>query len=130
MQKKKLILIIILSLITLGLTGILIYKNADNKNEDVIVQTNERDETKEQIEITNEYINIREENNSEANILGKVYKGEIYTILEKSEDEYYTWCLIETNNGIKGYVAIKYEEESYANLLDVVKEESVENTEE
>ena len=125
---KKIILIIILLIITLVLSGLLVYKNRDNKENEKIVQTNKRDEYVTQIEITNEYINIRKENDSEAELLGKVYKGEIYTVLETKEDEYYNWCLIETSDGKKGYIAVKYEEESYANFLEVKEKE--ENTEE
>lgn len=130
MKKKKIILIIILSIITLGLTGLLVYRNMDK--EEVIVQSNDRDETLEQFKVTNEYINIRKENNTESDILGKVYKDEIYTVLEKQEDEYYVWYLIETNTEIKGYVAVQYEEESYVELLEVKEEteEETENTEE
>lgn len=128
MKKKKIILIIILLIITLVLSGLLVYKNRDNKENEKIVQTNKRDEYVTQIEITNEYINIRKENNSEAELLGKVYKGEIYTVLETKEDEYYNWCLIETSDGKKGYIAVKYEEESYANFLEVKEKE--ETTEE
>lgn len=76
MNKKKIILIIILLVITLVLSGLLILKNMDNNKEEKIIQSNQRDETKEQIEITNEYINIRKEASSEADILGKVYKDE------------------------------------------------------
>ena len=60
-----------------------------------------------------------------------VYRDEIYTVLEKEEDEYYVWYLIETNTEIKGYVAVQYEEESYVELLEVKEaEEETENTEE
>lgn len=130
MKKKKIILIIILSIITLGLTGLLVYRNMDK--EEVIVQSNDRDETVEQFKVTNEYINIRKENNTESDVLGKVYRDEIYTVLEKEEDEYYVWYLIETNTEIKGYVAVQYEEESYVELLEVKEatEEETENTEE
>lgn len=130
MKKKKIILIIILSIITICLTGLLVYRNMDK--EEVIVQSNDRDETLEQFKVTNEYINIRKENNTESDILGKVYKDEIYTVLEKQEDEYYVWYLIETNTEIKGYVAVQYEEESYVELLEVKEatEEETENTEE
>ena len=128
MKKKKIILIIIMLIITLVLSGLLIYRNIDK--EEVIEQTNKRDETVEQIEITNEDVNIRKENDSESESLGKVYKGEIYTVLEKKEDEYYNWVLIETTNGIKGYIAVKYEEETYAEYLEIIEKESEENTEE
>lgn len=117
MKKKKIILIIILLIITIILSCLLIF-GKDNKKE-VVIQSNDRDETKEQFKVTNEYINIRQENKSDSELLGKVYKDEIYTILKKEEDEYYVWYLIETKNNIKGYVAAKYEEEDYVELLEV-----------
>lgn len=127
MKKKKIILIIILLVITFGLSGLLIIKNGNtnNKDEEKIIQSNERNESVEQIKITNDTINIRKENDSQSDILGKVYKDEIYTVLEKREDEYYVWCLIETNNNIKGYIAVKYEEEIYAEFLEVTESEEV-----
>jgi len=108
---------------------VLIYKNIKNDKEDKIIQSNQRDETKEQVEITNDYINIRKEASSESDVLGKVYKEEIYTVLEKQDDEYYNWVLIETNNNIKGYIAIKYEENTYANYLEVKEIEETEDEE-
>jgi len=128
MKKKKIILIIILLIITLVLSGLLIYKKLD-KQEEVIIQTNERNEYVEQLEIINDYINIRESNDSTSELLGKVYKGEIYTILETLEDDYYIWCKIKTNNDITGYIAVKYDDEDYVNYLEV-KEEVKENNKE
>lgn len=117
MKKKKIILIIILLIITIILSCLLIFRK-DNKKE-VVIQSNDRNETVEQFKVTNEYINIRKENKSDSELLGKVYKDEIYTIIEKEEDEYYVWYLIETKNNIKGYVAARYEEEDYVELLEV-----------
>lgn len=129
MKKKKIILIVILLIITLALSGVLIYEKIDfSNNDEEIIQSNERDETKEQFKVINEYINIRKENDSQSESLGKVYKDEIYTILDKQEDEYYVWYQIETNNGLNGYVAVKYLEESYIELLEVKNE--VDNNEE
>ena len=116
MKKKKIILIIILLIITIILSCLLIFRK-DNKKE-VVIQSNDRNETVEQFKVTNEYINIRKENKSDSELLGKVYKDEIYTIIEKEEDEYYVWYLIETKNNIKGYVAARYEED-YVELLEV-----------
>ena len=126
MKKKKIVLIIILLVIILLLSGLLIIKNGNtNSGESKIIQSNERDDSVEQIKITNDSINIRLEDNSQSEVLGMVYKDEIYTVLEQKEDEYYVWCLIETNNNIKGYVAIKYQEESYAEFLEVSEFEEV-----
>lgn len=129
MKKKKLILIIILLIITLALLGILIYRNINKSDEEIIIQTNERDEYSQQIEIVNDYINIREENDSTSNLLGKVYKGEIYTVLETLEDEYYVWCKIETTNKITGYIAVKYDGEDYVTYLEVKEKVLEENNE-
>lgn len=129
MKKKKIILIIILSIITLVLTGILVSRDSFDESNEKISQTNARDKTKEQVEITNDYINIRKENDSQSEIVGKVIKGEIYTVLEKIEDDYYIWCKIETSDGKKGYIAVKYLEESYADFLEII-DNSDENTEE
>jgi len=125
MNKKKIVLIIIMSIITVSMIGVLIYRNYD-KDGEVIVQSNDRDESVEQVEVTNDFINIRSENDSQSEALGKVYKGELYTVLDKKEDEYYVWCLIKTNNDIEGYIAVKYQEESYVNFLEVKKEEDIE----
>lgn len=122
MKKKKIILIVILSLITLLLAGLIVYREI-NDTEEKIVQSNERNDSLEQIKIVNDYINIRNVNDSQAELLGKVYKDEIYTVLEKLEDEYYVWCKIETSNGINGYVAVKYLEEEYVEFLEIVEVE-------
>lgn len=131
MEKKKIILIIVLLIITLVLTGLLISKKNSENNQE-IVQTNKRNVTVEQVEITNDYINIRKENDSQSEAIGKVYKGEIYTVLDRQEDEYYLWYQIETTNGIKGYIAVKYLEEVYVNFLEITEEstETPESTEE
>ena len=85
-------------------------------------QTNERDETVNQLEIITDYINIRSNSNVNSEVVGKVYKGEIYTILEEVGTEF-DWYLIETNTGIKGYIAGKSGENVYVNLLPLVNGE-------
>ena len=97
----------------------------NTKDEEKIIQTNERDESVLQVEIINDEINIRKENDSKSEALGKVYKGEIYTVLDSKEDEYYHWYQIETKNGIKGFIAGKYLEEDYVKKLEP-KEEVIE----
>lgn len=67
-------------------------------------QTNIRDNTKSQIEIISDYINIRSSKSVKSEILGKVYKGEIYTILDEDTESNYKWIKIETANGIKGFI--------------------------
>jgi len=131
MKKKKIILIILLLMTVIGLSVLIAYKNNDNSSEEEkVIQSNDRDEKKEQFEVINDYINIREENDTKSGILGKVYKGEIYTILDRKEDEYYVWYQIETNTNIKGYVAVKYLEEVYIKDLEVKEIEDSEEASE
>lgn len=129
MKRKKITLIIILSIIALSLLAILIYQNMNNKKEEII-QTNKRDETIKQLEVLNEEINIRTDATTKSEVIGKVKKGEIYTILDETTDEYYTWYKIKTENEIEGYIAGKYEEDEYIKLLEIKETEENEETEE
>ena len=93
MEKKKIILIVILFVIALVLGGLLISKKTNNSNKEII-QSNNRDESLEQLEVTNDTINIRVDADTKSDKIGKVLKGEIYTIIETKEDNYYTWYKI------------------------------------
>lgn len=68
-------------------------------------QTNPIDNTKEQIKIIADKINIREFSSVTSKDIGDVYNGEIYTVLSTAEDDIYTWYQIKTSLGITGYVA-------------------------
>lgn len=123
MQKKKIILIVILFVIALVLGGLLVNKKLNSNNKEEIVQSNARDENLEQLEVTNDTINIRMDADTKSEKVGKVSKGEIYTILETKEDNYYTWYKIKTSNDIEGFIAGKYkpeegQEEEYIKLLE------------
>lgn len=123
MDKKKIILIVILFVIALVLGGLLVNKKLNSNNKEEIVQSNARDENLEQLEVTNDIINIRMEADTKSEKVGKVSKGEIYTILETKEDNYYTWYKIKTSNDIEGFIAGKYKPEEgqveeYIKLLD------------
>ncbi len=123
MDKKKIILIVILFVIALVLGGLLVNKKLNSNNKEEIVQSNARDENLEQLEVTNDTINIRMEADTKSEKVGKVSKGEIYTILETKEDNYYTWYKIKTSNDIEGFIAGKYKPEEgqveeYIKLLD------------
>lgn len=123
MDKKKIILIVILFVIALILGGLLVNKKLNSNNKEEIVQSNARDENLEQLEVTNDTINIRMEADTKSEKVGKVSKGEIYTILETKEDNYYTWYKIKTSNDIEGFIAGKYKPEEgqveeYIKLLD------------
>ena len=132
MDKKKIILIVILFVIALVLGGLLVNKKLNSNNKEEIVQSNARDENLEQLEVTNDIINIRMEADTKSEKVGKVSKGEIYTILETKEDNYYIWYKIKTSNDIEGFIAgkDKAEEgqvEEYIKLLD--KEDNLETSE-
>ena len=132
MDKKKIILIVILFVIALVLGGLLVNKKLNSNNKEEIVQSNARDENLEQLESTNDTINIRMEADTKSEKVGKVSKGEIYTILETKEDNYYTWYKIKTSNDIEGFIAGKYKPEEgqveeYIKLLD--KEDNLETSE-
>lgn len=127
MKKKKIILIIILFIIACVLGGLLINKKLSNNMVDNVIQSNERNETLDQLEIINDEINIRQDADTKSEKLGKVVKGEIYTILETKEDNYYTWYKIKTNNNIEGFIAGKYKPEDedvqeYIKILDKKEE--------
>ena len=127
MKKKKIILIIILFVIACVLGGLLINKKLSNNMVDTVMQSNERNETLDQLEIINDEINIRQDADTKSEKLGKVVKGEIYTILETKEDNYYTWYKIKTNNDIEGFIAGKYKPEDedvqeYIKILDKKEE--------
>lgn len=130
MEKKKIILIIILFAISCVL-GILLINKKTNDDE-VIVQSNIRDKYADQLEIIADEINIRLSNDTKSEKIGKVVKGEIYTILESNSDNYYEWYHIKTNNDIEGFIAGKYtteegEIQEYIKILE--KEEKEEETE-
>lgn len=127
MRKKKIILIIILLIITCFLSGLLINKKLNGNSVDTVIQSNERNETLDQLEIINDEINIRQDADTKSEKLGKVVKGEIYTIIETKEDNYYTWYKIKTNNDIEGFIAGKYKPEDedvqeYIKILDKKEE--------
>lgn len=71
-------------------------------------QSNKRDESIDQIKITTEYINLRTKSSRKGKIIGLVYEGEIYTVLDVAEEKDYTWYKICTSNGKTGYVASGY----------------------
>lgn len=105
-DKNKKIIIIVVSIILILTIGIL-YFNFNHKNEknDKLIQSNYRDESIKQVMIITDYINIREKEDVNSNLLGKVYKDEIYTVLGENNDSSFHWIYIETTNGIKGYIS-------------------------
>ena len=82
------------------------------------LSTNERDKSKNQVLITTNFINIREGSKVYSKILGKVHKGDIYTILEYNESGKEKWYKIMTSNGITGWIAGIYEDSIYVEVLE------------
>ncbi len=81
-------------------------------------QTNPRDETKKQIQILVDKINLRESPSETSIDLGDVYNNEIYTVLDEVDSEQYTWYKILTNWNVLGYVASK-KNDSWIKVLEI-----------
>lgn len=111
--KIKIIVGIVLGVILLLGVG-LVYFHFNSSKHDTVIQSNARDNTVKQIKVITDYINIRESENVSSKILGKVYKGEIYTVLGENSESPYRWIYIETANGTKGYISGK---EEYVSVL-------------
>ena len=86
-----------------------------NSNE--VNQSNVRDTSVPQIEIIEEYINIRKEKAVSSDQLGQVKKGEIYTIINEYPETAYHWYEIKTSNGIHGYIAGQSDDVEYVKVL-------------
>jgi len=121
---KKMIFIMVLFIILVALIiGIIFFirQNDNNHNLNMInnneyvntQQGNERNSNIDQVEIITEYINIRKEKDVESDIVGKVYEGEVYSIIS-FDNSTFKWIEIQTNNNIHGYISGRDE---YVKLL-------------
>lgn len=99
---SKMVIILAIIGVVLIAGGISYWYFSNKESEE---QTNIRDNSKNQIEIISEYINIRSSKSVKSEILGKVYRGEIYTILGEDAASEYKWIEIETANGIRGFIS-------------------------
>lgn len=79
-------------------------------------QTNERDESKVQIQIENATLNVRESATTNSSRVSVVNKGDIFTVLDIVESSEYTWYKITTNLDVTGYVAAGKQHE-YVKML-------------
>ena len=117
-------IILVLCLIAiLSTTNFQIGSNKESAN-----QSNQRNLNVPQIEILEDYINIREKQAVSSNVLGQVHKGEIYDIINEYPETGYHWYEIKTSNGIHGYIAGQHEDTKYVKKL-YVKKENTETTE-
>ena len=99
-MKKFIITLLILSFIAVG--GYYFYTKVFNKTEKI-------DPSKDfYVEVTNEYINIREESKQLSNNLGRVKKGEKYLVYDvNSSDGSYIWYKIKYDKDKYGWIANK-----------------------
>lgn len=76
-------------------------------------QQNGRNPSVSQVFINEDYINIREEKDVNSEILGKVRSGEWYDIISEDHESKYNWIEIETNKGVRGFIAGKVDGDEY-----------------
>ena len=83
-----------------------------NKSSDLykklFIQSNERNESVKQLKVINDYINIRKSATIYSDIVGQVFKEEIYNILDETDEDGEIWYKIKTNQGVKGWIAGNY----------------------
>lgn len=103
-KKNSIIIIIFFILEIIALITINIVNQKDIYKETIIQANSEF-----QIEIINNYINIRKETNTESAILGAVTEGDIYNVLDIIGDNNYIWYKIDYKGTI-GYIASPREE--------------------
>lgn len=99
-MKKFIVTLLILGFIAVG--GYYFYTKVYNKVEKI-------DPSKDfYVEVTNEYINIREESKQLSNNLGRVKKGEKYLVYDvNSSDGSYIWYKIKYDKDKYGWIANK-----------------------
>lgn len=100
-DKKVFMWIAIACVSLIALMGVIFLFRGDDKQ----TQSNERDFSVLQVRVIVDSINIRSENNVESNILGTVYKDEIYTVLSIDYKSPYHFYEIETRDGTRGFIA-------------------------
>lgn len=112
-NKKILIFFIFLAIILLIIFGILFLKS--NIHICPHSQSNQRNNTTKQIEILAEYINLRENNTTQSEIIGKVYKNEIYNVIDTNG----LWVKIQTSQNLIGWIISSYKNDIYIKYLEV-----------
>ncbi len=81
-------------------------------------QGNERNSSVKQLEVINDYIRIRKEPSLYSDMVGQVYQGEFYTILEdKKQSDGSSWYRIKTSYGVMGYI-YSGENKEYVKIYD------------
>ncbi|MBR1817588.1 MAG: SH3 domain-containing protein [Bacilli bacterium] len=83
----------------------------------IIGISNAKSDTKLQIKITTEYINIRKEMSVTSDIIGIVKKDSVFDVLDHDQVGGYHWVHIKTNNNLEGYVA-SFEDNIYYEFIN------------
>lgn len=113
--------------IALFLSFVIIFIQSDNILN--LNNGNKRNANLSQIKIENDYINLRDSRDINSKVLGKVHKGEIYTVINEYSTSYYDWFEIETKNGVRGFIAGKYGNNEYVKKLEAnVKNNNITTT--
>ena len=89
-------------------------KTIDGK---IVGKSNAISDSKLQIKVITEYINIRKEKSVTSDIIGIVNKGSVFDVVDHSQVGEYHWVHIITNNGIDGYVA-SFEDNIYYDFVN------------
>ena len=108
-RKSFLICVIVMLVLVMVGCGVAGSAPATGKNG----QGNVRDESKKQVEIVTEYINLRKDSNTNSEILGKVQTSEVYTVLDTNGQ----WIKIKTASGTTGWIITSYNGEAYVQYL-------------
>ena len=100
----KLVIIITCIVVTTIIGGIITFSVIKSNNNNISIQSNERNKDKIQIEVIADSVKIRESKDPNSQVIGNVYKNEIYSVISEDKESQYKWLEIETSNGIKGYI--------------------------
>ena len=104
-MKKVIILIIVLALLAGGAYCVKEYM--DQKKED---ERTEEIKKGWYVEILNKYINVRSKPDRTSGLIVKVYKDEVYKVIEMDlTDKSHYWYKIELRNGREGWIANTYD---------------------
>ena len=94
-MKKILPIFFVLALLIVAAFGAFIYK-----------EEQERKKIKWKVEITHEYVNVRDAANTSSTIIGKAVQGNVYPVLSVNLDHpSYVWYEIEYRKGQSGWIA-------------------------
>ena len=108
---KKIILILCIFLLTACA------KENKTYNGKLIATSNSISESKLQIKITNDYINIRKDQSVSSDIVGIVMKDSVFDVIDYEKDGKYCWVHIKSDNELEGYVA-SFEDNIYYEFIN------------